>query len=109
MKRTITVERGAKPAGSYSCATVPNDCVFASEQGPFDSKTNSAPGAFTDQMRQTLENSSVAPEAAGTGIGELAKVNAISRVSCDSPTPTKFTGSSCQAIRHLEQCGLWVC
>jgi 2-iminobutanoate/2-iminopropanoate deaminase len=45
MKRTVTAERGVKPAGPYSHATVANGFVFVSGQGPFDPETNSAPDA----------------------------------------------------------------
>ncbi len=76
MKRTITAERGAKPAGPYSHATVANGFVFVSGQGPFDPETSSAPDAFADQVRQTFENLSVVLEAAGTGLSEVVKVNA---------------------------------
>ena len=76
MKRTVTAERGVKPAGPYSHATVANGFVFVSGQGPFDPETNSAPDAFADQVRQTFENLSVVLEAAGTGLGEVVKVNA---------------------------------
>ena len=76
MKRTVTAERGVKPAGPYSHATVANGFVFVSGQGPFEPETNSAPDAFADQVRQTFENLSVVLEAAGTGLGEVVKVNA---------------------------------
>ncbi len=76
MKRTVTAERGVKPAGPYSHATVANGFVFVSGQGPVDPETNSAPDAFADQVRQTFENLSVVLEAAGTGLGEVVKVNA---------------------------------
>ncbi len=76
MKRTVTAERGVKSAGPYSHATVANGFVFVSGQGPFDPETNSAPDAFADQVRQTFENLSVVLEAAGTGLGEVVKVNA---------------------------------
>jgi 2-iminobutanoate/2-iminopropanoate deaminase len=76
MRRTVTAERGAKPAGPYSHATVANGFVFVSGQGPFDPETNSAPDAFADQVRQTLENLSVVLEAAGTSLSEVVKVNA---------------------------------
>lgn len=76
MKRTITAERGAKPAGPYSHATVANGFVFVSGQGPFDPETNSVPDAFADQVRQTFENLSVVLEAAGTSLSEVVKVNA---------------------------------
>jgi hypothetical protein len=56
MKRTVTAERGVKPAGPYSHATVANGFVFVSGQGPFDPETNSAPDAFPDQVRQIFEN-----------------------------------------------------
>ncbi len=76
MKHTVSAERGVKPAGPYSHATVANGFVFVSGQGPFDPETNSAPDAFVDQVRQTFENLKVVLEAAGTGLGEVVKVNA---------------------------------
>ena len=76
MKRTVTAERGVEPAGPYSHATVANGFVFVSGQGPFDPETHSAPDAFVDQVRQTFENLKVVLEAAGTGLGEVVKVNA---------------------------------
>ena len=76
MKRTVTAERGVEPAGPYSHAIVANGFVFVSGQGPVDPETNSAPDAFADQVRQTFENLSLVLEAAGTGLGEVVKVNA---------------------------------
>jgi 2-iminobutanoate/2-iminopropanoate deaminase len=76
MKRTVTAERGVKPAGPYSHAIVANGFVFVSGQGPFDPETNSAPDAFADQVRRTFENLRVVLEAAGTGLDEVVKVNA---------------------------------
>ena len=76
MKRTVTAERGVKPAGPYSHATIANGFVFVSGQGPFDPETNSAPDAFPDQVRQTFENLRIVLEAAGAGLGEVVKVNA---------------------------------
>jgi 2-iminobutanoate/2-iminopropanoate deaminase len=76
VKRTVTAERGVKPAGPYSHAIVANGFVFVSGQGPFDPETNSAPDAFADQVRRTFENLRVVLEAAGTGLDEVVKVNA---------------------------------
>lgn len=76
MKRTVTAERGVKPAGPYFHATVADGFVFVSGQGPFDPETNSAPDAFADQVRQTFENLRVVLEAAGTSLDEEVKVNA---------------------------------
>jgi 2-iminobutanoate/2-iminopropanoate deaminase len=76
MKRTVTAERGVKPAGPYSHATVANGFVFVSGQGPVDPETNSAPDAFADQVRQTFENMRVVLEAAGTDLRGVVKVNA---------------------------------
>jgi 2-iminobutanoate/2-iminopropanoate deaminase len=76
MKRTVTAERGVKPAGPYSHATVANGFVFVSGQGPVDPETNSAPDAFADQVRQTFENLRVVLEAAGTDLRGVLKVNA---------------------------------
>jgi 2-iminobutanoate/2-iminopropanoate deaminase len=76
VKQTITAERGPKPAGPYSHATVANGFVFVSGQGPFDPETNSVPDAFADQVRQTFENLSVILQASGTSLSEVVKVNA---------------------------------
>lgn len=76
MKHTVTAERGVKPAGPYSHATVANGFVFVSGQGPVDPETDSAPDAFADQVRQTFENLRIVLEAAGTGLNEVVKVNA---------------------------------
>ena len=76
MKRTVTAEKGPKPAGPYSPAVVANGFVFVSGQGPVDPETNTMPDAFSDQVRQTLRNVQTVLEAAGSNLDNVVKVNA---------------------------------
>ena len=75
-RETITAGGAPEPAGPYSHAVVANGFVYVSGQGPVDPKTGNAPDGFEDQVRQTFENLSTILEAAGSGLGEVVKVNA---------------------------------
>ncbi len=76
MRRTVTAEKGPKPAGPYSHAVVANGFVFVSGQGPVDPETGTMPDAFADQVRQTLENVQTILEAAGSSLDDVVRVNA---------------------------------
>jgi 2-iminobutanoate/2-iminopropanoate deaminase len=76
MRKTVTAEKGPKPAGPYSHAVVSGGFVFISGQGPVDPETGTMPDAFADQVRQTLKNVRTILEAAGSGLDEVVKVNA---------------------------------
>ena len=62
--------------GPYSHAVVANGFVYVSGQGPVNPETGSAPDGFEDQVRQTFENLRTILEAAGSGLGDVVKVNA---------------------------------
>jgi 2-iminobutanoate/2-iminopropanoate deaminase len=76
MRKTLTAEKGPKPAGPYSHAVVSGGFVFISGQGPVDPETGTMPDAFADQVRQTLKNVRTILEAAGSSLDEVVKVNA---------------------------------
>jgi 2-iminobutanoate/2-iminopropanoate deaminase len=76
MRKTVTAEKGPKPAGPYSHAVVSGGFVFISGQGPVDPETGTMPDAFADQVRQTLKNVRTILEAAGSSLDEIVKVNA---------------------------------
>jgi 2-iminobutanoate/2-iminopropanoate deaminase len=76
MRKTVTAEKGPKPAGPYSHAVVSGGFVFISGQGPVDQETGTMPDAFADQVRQTLKNVRTILEAAGSSLAEIVKVNA---------------------------------
>lgn len=76
MRKTVTAEKGPKPAGPYSHAVVSGGFVFISGQGPVDPETGTMPDAFADQVRQTLKNVRTILEAAGSGLDDVVKVNA---------------------------------
>jgi 2-iminobutanoate/2-iminopropanoate deaminase len=76
MRRTVMAEKGPQPAGPYSHAVVANGFVFISGQGPVNPETGAMPDAFTDQVRQTLENVRTILEAAGSSVDNVVKVNA---------------------------------
>ena len=76
MRKTVTAEKGPKPAGPYSHAVVSGGFVFISGQGPVDPETGTMPDAFADQVRQTLKNVRTILEAAGSSLDEVVKVNA---------------------------------
>lgn len=76
MRKTVTAEKGPKPAGPYSHAVVSGGFVFISGQGPVDPETGTMPDAFADQVRQTLKNVRTILEAAGSSLDNVVKVNA---------------------------------
>ena len=76
MRKTVTAEKGPKPAGPYSHAVVSGGFVFISGQGPVDPETSTMPDAFAEQVRQTLKNVRTILEAAGSSLDEVVKVNA---------------------------------
>lgn len=72
----ITASGAPEPAGPYSHAVVANGFVYVSGQGPVNPETGSTPDGFEDQVRQTFENLRTILEAAGSGLGDVVKVNA---------------------------------
>ena len=73
---TVTAGGAPAPAGPYSHAVVANGFVYVSGQGPVNPETKSAPDGVEDQVRQTFENLRTILEAAGSGLGDVVKVNA---------------------------------
>ena len=73
---TVTAGGAPAPVGPYSHAVVANGFVYVSGQGPVNPETGSAPDGFEDQVRQTFENLRTILEAAGSGLGDVVKVNA---------------------------------
>src|SRR5215212_136953 len=76
MRKTVTAEKGPKPAGPYSHAVVSGGFVFMSGQGPVDPETGTMPDAFEEQVPQTLKNLQTILEAAGSSLDDVVKVNA---------------------------------
>ena len=75
-RETVTAGGAPAPAGPYSHAVVANGFVYVSGQGPVNPETGSVPDGFEDQVRQTFENLRTILEAAGSGLGDVVKVNA---------------------------------
>jgi 2-iminobutanoate/2-iminopropanoate deaminase len=75
-REAITASGAPEPAGPYSHAVVANGFVYVSGQGPVNPQTGSTPDGFEDQVRQTFENLRTILEAAGSGLGDVVKVNA---------------------------------
>jgi 2-iminobutanoate/2-iminopropanoate deaminase len=75
-RETVTAGGAPAPAGPYSQAVVANGFVYVSGQGPVNPETGRAPDGFEDQVRQTFENLRTILEAAGSGLGDVVKVNA---------------------------------
>ncbi len=75
-RETVTAGDAPAPVGPYSHAVVANGFVYVSGQGPVNPETKSAPDGFEDQVRQTFENLRTILEAAGSGLGDVVKVNA---------------------------------
>ena len=75
-RETVTAGGAPEPAGPYSHAVVANGFVYVSGQGPVNPETGSTPDGFEDQVRQTFENLRTILEAAGSGLGDVVKVNA---------------------------------
>ena len=75
-RETVPAGGAPAPAGPYSHAVVANGFVYVSGQGPVNPETGSVPDGFEDQVRQTFENLRTILEAAGSGLGDVVKVNA---------------------------------
>jgi 2-iminobutanoate/2-iminopropanoate deaminase len=75
-RETITAENAPEPAGPYSHAAVAGGFVYVSGQGPVQPETGEMPDSFEEQVRQTLSNLKTILEAAGSGLDNVAKVNA---------------------------------
>lgn len=86
MRKPITAEKGAKPAGPYSHAIASEGSyVFVSGQGPVNPETGVAPSDFRGAAEQTLANVRTIVEAAGATMADVVKVNAYLRDMADFP------------------------
>ncbi len=84
MRKQITAEKGAKPAGPYSHAIVCSGTfVYVSGQGPVDPEKGVAPEGFREAAIQTLRNVQTIVEAAGATMADVVKVNAYLRDMAD--------------------------
>ncbi len=84
MRKPITAERGAKPAGPYSHAIVCSGrLLFVSGQGPVNPATGVAPAGFGEAATQTLANVQTIVEAAGGSMADVVKVQAYLRDMAD--------------------------
>jgi len=80
MRRVITAEQGAKPAGPYSHAIAARGTfLYVSGQGPVNPATGVAPADFREAAAQTLRNVQTIVEAAGGTLADVVKVNAYLR------------------------------
>jgi 2-iminobutanoate/2-iminopropanoate deaminase len=75
MRNPIMVADAVKPAGQYSHAVVANGFAYVSGQGPADPRTNVVPDAFSDQVRQTLQNLQAILRGVGAELKDVVKVN----------------------------------
>ena len=80
MRRVITAEQGAKPAGPYSHAIAARGTfLYVSGQGPVNPATGVAPADFREAAAQALRNVQTIVEAAGGTLADVVKVNAYLR------------------------------
>ena len=80
MRRVITAEQGAKPAGPYSHGIAARGTfLYVSGQGPVNPATGVAPADFREAAAQTLRNVQTIVEAAGGTLADVVKVNAYLR------------------------------
>lgn len=86
MRKQITAEKGARPAGPYSHAVAcSGTLLFVSGQGPVNPATGVAPEGFKEAAAQTLANVQTIVEAAGATMGDVVKVHAFLRDMADFP------------------------
>jgi 2-iminobutanoate/2-iminopropanoate deaminase len=86
MRKQITAEKGAKPAGPYAHAILcQGKMVYVSGQGPVNPQTGKAPETFREAAIQTLANVKTIVEAAGASMGDVVKINAYLRDMADFP------------------------
>jgi len=86
MRKQITAEKGAKPAGPYSHAIAcSGTLLFVSGQGPVNPATGAAPEGFKEAAVQTLANVQTIVEAAGATMRDVVKVHAYLRDMADFP------------------------
>ncbi len=86
MRKQITAEKGARPAGPYSHAIAcKGTMLYVSGQGPVNPQTGQAPGTFREAAVQTLANVKTIVEAAGATMADVVKVNAYLRDMADFP------------------------
>lgn len=76
MKKCVTVEGAATPAGPYSHAVIANGLVFVSGQGPVNPATGQMQNDVRGQVRQTLENIRTILKGVGADMQDVVKVHA---------------------------------
>ncbi len=80
MRKQVTAEKGAKPAGPYSHAIAcGGTLLFVAGQGPTDPATGVAPDTFREAVIQTLTNVKTIVEAGGATMADVVKVHAYLR------------------------------
>ena len=73
-KQTIFPEVGPETKGPYSPATVYNDLVFVSGQGPVDPQTGEfVKGDVLDEAKVAIENVKLVLEASGSSLDKVLK------------------------------------
>jgi len=80
MRKQITAEKGAPPAGPYSHAIAcKGTLLFVAGQGPADPATGKVPETIREAVVQTLTNVRTIVEAAGATMADVVKVHAYLR------------------------------
>ena len=72
----VFTEKGHKPAGPYSQATILGNLVFVSGQGAVDPATQQlVRGTVEEETERTLKNLQIILESAGSSLEKVVKVN----------------------------------
>ena len=76
MRNAIVTEKGPKPVGPYSQATVENDFIFVSGQGPINPQTGKLElGDARSETTRVFENLRAILQAAGSSLEHVLKCN----------------------------------
>ena len=76
-KRCIFSPNGPPAAGPYSHAVAAGNLLFVSGQGPLARDGSGVVrGTFEEEVRRTLDNLRTVLEDAGSGLGDVVKINA---------------------------------
>ena len=76
-KRCIFSPNGPPAAGPYSHAVAAGNLLFVSGQGPLARDGSGVVrGTFEEETRRTLDNLRTVLEDAGSGLGDVVKINA---------------------------------